>query len=51
MSPDSCRNLEPGKETLADGYEGHEVAAAARLASPERPEVYAAALTGVRVET
>jgi hypothetical protein len=47
----SCKDLESGKETSAHGYEGHEAASAAFLASPERPKVCAAALTGVRTET
>jgi hypothetical protein len=47
----NCKDLEPGKETTAHRYEGHEAAAATRLASSERPKVCAAALTGVRAKT
>jgi hypothetical protein len=47
----SCENLEPGKGTSAHGYEGHEAAQADLLASPERPEVCATALIGVRAKT
>jgi hypothetical protein len=43
-----CRDLRPGKETSAHG---HEAASVGLLASAERAEVCAAALTGVWVET
>ena len=46
--PGRCEDLEPGKETSAHGNESHEAAPADLLASPGRPEVCAAALTGVR---
>jgi hypothetical protein len=49
--PRSCGNLEPGEETSARGYEGHEAAQVGLLASPERPEACATVLIGVRTKT
>lgn len=49
--PRSCENLEPGKEASAHGYEGHEAVPVDLLASPERPEICAATLIGVRAKT
>jgi hypothetical protein len=49
--PGNYKELEPGKETSANGYNGHEAAPADLLVSPERPKVCAAAQTGVRAET
>jgi hypothetical protein len=46
--PGNYKELEPGKETSANG---HEAASADLLVSPERPKVCAAAQTGVRAET
>ena len=49
--PGSCENLEFGKGTSARAYAGHEAAPADLLAFPERPEVCATALIGVRAKT
>jgi len=49
--PGGCENLEPGKETSAHGYEGHQAVLADLLASPERPEACVTALAGVRACT
>jgi len=49
--PCSCENLQPGEETSVHGYKGHEAAQAGLLTSPERPEVCATALIGVRTKT
>jgi hypothetical protein len=50
-APGSSKDLEPGKEATAHGHAGHEAGAVDLLASPERPEVCAAALTGARAGT
>ena len=49
--PGSCQDLKPGKESSTHASEGHEAIPVGLLAFPERPEVCAETLTGVRAET
>ena len=49
--PGNYKEPEPGKETSAHGYDGHEAAWANLLVSPERSKARVVALTGLRAET